>query len=325
MRNRNTLLVLEELIKNQGSFVSGSNLSQKLGITRTAIKKIMDRLANKGYLIEARTGSGYLLSKLPDYPDSYAVQAILNSMGLSNINYFYFPEIDSTQNEALRFLTSKGFKLEPGQHYVFAAGRQTGGKGRMGRSWYSEEGGIWITFVFNQTIFVKELPYYPLAAVLAVIDFLQGYFGISCKLKWPNDVVYRDRKIAGILTGGRVEVDIASQLLIGVGVNVNNELPPELKSRVVTVAEVTGEKQELLSPTVNLITNLYFGLSNMKPRDVIARSNQLLWKKNEEGVVTGPSGKKERVLVKKISSSGGLIAVVNGERKTIFSAEIDWP
>lgn len=325
MKNKNTLLVVDELIKNQGSFVSGSSLSERLGISRPAVKKIVDRLVQKGYSIEARTGSGYLLMKLPDYPEPNAVQVMLKSRGLDNISYFYLPEVDSTQHEAARFLTSRGFKMEPLKHYVFVAGRQTGGKGRMGRPWHSEEGGIWLTFVFNKTIPVRELPYYPLAAALSVIDFLQGAFGIFCRLKWPNDIIYKDRKIAGILTSGRVEVDVASHLIVGVGVNVNNELPQELKDRAVSVAEITKGKQELLLPVVDLIAGLYIGLTSINPKDVIARANRYLWKKNEEGVVTGPSGKKEKVLVKKISPSGGLIVIANGERKTLFAAEIDWP
>jgi BirA family biotin operon repressor/biotin-[acetyl-CoA-carboxylase] ligase len=325
MKTSYILTVVEELIKNQDNFISGSFLGKQLGISRTAIKKIIDGLEKKGYVISGRTGAGYCLLKLPEYPETHAVQALLNLRGFGNIKYSYEAVVDSTQQEAARFLTKRDFRIEPEQHFVFVAGKQTRGKGRMGRPWYSDEGGIWMTFIFNRPVLVKDLNYYPLASAISVIDFLKRFFGISCKLKWPNDVVIDNKKIAGILVSGRIEVDLASQLVIGVGVNVNNQLAPEIKKLSTSVAELTGKKYELLMPVVELITSFYNELTSINPEKVIQRANDLLWKKEKEGWITGPTGKKEKVVIKKIGSSGELIADVDGEEKEFFAAEIDFP
>jgi BirA family biotin operon repressor/biotin-[acetyl-CoA-carboxylase] ligase len=116
------------------------------------------------------------------------------------------------------------------------AEEQTAGRGRDGRSWHSPAGGVWLAMVLRPTH--AELAAASIRAGLVVADVVDELLGApSCRLKWPNDVLVDDRKIAGVLCEGRWQGDELLWLAVGVGINVCNPLPDTLTPRALSLRE----------------------------------------------------------------------------------------
>ena len=155
---------------------------------------------------------------------------------------YYFETLDSTMDAALA-MARKG--CESGT--VVVAGRQTKGRGRMTRIWHSEKGGLYFTIVLRPEILLKYAARVGFAASLSMAQTLNQLFGISARVKWPNDLLIGHRKISGMLSQVEAQSDHISFLNIGIGVNINNdpvESAPEsvsvkaLLNRVVSPQEV---------------------------------------------------------------------------------------
>ncbi|HET9796153.1 MAG TPA: biotin--[acetyl-CoA-carboxylase] ligase [Thermoanaerobaculia bacterium] len=133
-------------------------------------------------------------------------------------NFVFFPSVDST-NAVARGLIDHSLveevELEP---TVIAAAMQSEGRGRRDRSWRSPAGGVYATFVFRVPAGAR-LPHLPLAAGVWVSEALASAAGVESRLKWPNDVLAGDRKVAGILTEAKTRGD-ETHAAIGIGVNV---------------------------------------------------------------------------------------------------------
>lgn len=123
---------------------------------------------------------------------------------------------------------------------VVAARQQTAGQGRLGRSWDSRPGGLYFTMVLRPRLEPAQLPLATLALGLAVADILQTFCGVTADLRWPNDVLIGDRKLAGILAQYQ-----DGALLAGIGLNVNQRsFPPELARNAISLALETGSEQD---------------------------------------------------------------------------------
>jgi len=128
---------------------------------------------------------------------------------------------------------------------VVVVEEQTAGRGRDGRTWRSPIGGVWLGMLLRPPVPVMGALSLRVGLVLAdVVDDLIGR-GARARLKWPNDVLVDDRKIAGILCEGRWQGETLQWLGIGVGVNVANEIPPELAGRAIALNELLPEVRRI--------------------------------------------------------------------------------
>ena len=133
----------------------------------------------------------------------------LSSLTIPGWDYTYLPETGSTNDEA--------FRLGPG--HVVAAGRQTAARGRLGRVYSAEEGGLWFSVALRPDCAPAQLTPLPALAAVAVREAL----GDKTMIKWPNDIFLDGKKICGILSELRDGV-----VVLGIGINLTNALPPEL-------------------------------------------------------------------------------------------------
>ncbi len=120
---------------------------------------------------------------------------------------------------------------------VVIAGKQTAGKGRKGRRWLSPEGGLWMSVVLKPGFVDPRIVF---VGPLSLVDTLAD-FGIPSGIKWPNDVWVAGKKIAGVLVEGKGE----EYVVVGIGLNVNNPIPDELRDTAVSMFEVTGSRLPL--------------------------------------------------------------------------------
>ena len=127
---------------------------------------------------------------------------------------------------------------------------QTHGRGRAGSSWVSPLGGLWVSIILRPGRRAKGLALIPVIASLAVIETLRDY-GVNARIKWPNDIIVNDGKIAGILCESSVSREKFQWVIVGIGVNVNNQ-PPRMPSqdskyKAVSMIQISGRETKLSS------------------------------------------------------------------------------
>jgi BirA family biotin operon repressor/biotin-[acetyl-CoA-carboxylase] ligase len=166
---------------------------------------------------------------------------------------------DSTNN----YLRKRWEELEACLPLLATAAEQTGGRGRDTRTWLSSRGlGLYSTFAFSMPA-SKKVNLLPLAAGICVIEVLGRAIDIPWGLKWPNDVVYEGKKIAGILIETFIHRRQAG-CLVGIGINVNHgpaDFPPELKDRATSLSLIGGQKFPITAINIQLAHGFFNWLS----------------------------------------------------------------
>ncbi|MBW2429271.1 MAG: biotin--[acetyl-CoA-carboxylase] ligase [Deltaproteobacteria bacterium] len=216
------------LLRSQNEIVSGEALSEALGISRVSIWKHIHKLREFGYEILPTSG-GYQLLSSPDilFPWEYRGDAA---------NIMYFPEVTSTMDIA-RDLARKNCP----DLTVVIAGRQTQGRGRLKRRWLSDDGGLYFTMVLRPPIPVQLSFRVNFLASLTLAKVIREMLQIDAMVKWPNDILVNERKIAGMLSELEAEADRVFFINIGMGVNVNND-PSEVGKDASSLKKISGRQ-----------------------------------------------------------------------------------
>ena len=186
--------VLALLREQEGAFVSGEEISHRLGLSRAAIWKAVDVLRREGYTVEARTGRGYRLLDAPDVLTEPEIRRFLGETARVGRTLVCLAEVDSTNLRA-RQLAAEG----AADGTVVVADRQTAGRGRLGRSFQSPGGqGIYLTALLRPDLPPERLSPVTAMAGVAVCRAVERLCGVSPGLKWPNDPVLDGKKLCGI-------------------------------------------------------------------------------------------------------------------------------
>ena len=210
--------VLEFLRQNQGSFVSGQDMSEACHVSRTAIWKHIKALRQKGYKIESYTKRGYRLLEEPDLLSPLAMKQILKT-DVFGKRYVYMDTTESTNLEARR-LAQQG--AEEGT--VVVTEEQAAGRGRLSRGWYSPFGkGLWFILILRPDFIPVEAPKCTLMAAVALTKAFHKMGLTDAGIKWPNDILVNGRKLVGILTEMSGSMEEISHIVMGIGVNVKTK------------------------------------------------------------------------------------------------------
>ncbi|MCF8044880.1 MAG: biotin--[acetyl-CoA-carboxylase] ligase [Desulfarculaceae bacterium] len=251
--------ILHLLYSNSGQVVSGTTLSEHLGISRVAVWKHVKNLKQSGWPIVS-TSRGYILEHPRDLLLPFCFADRTNQI-------YHFTETVSTM-DAAKELARKG---APHMSLVLAE-RQTGGRGRLSREWHSQDGGIWCTLILRPTIPFAYTYQLNFAASVALVETLRDETGIDATVKWPNDILAGRKKIAGLLSEMETHGDMLSFLNIGIGLNVNNT-PPETVEDAASIRSLTGpgvSRQKLVNRFLDRFEELY---NQIREIDIIA-----IWK-----------------------------------------------
>ena len=217
--------VLKELEYNRGKFISGEDLAFSLGVSRNSVWKAVKNLQDQGHEIIGVPNKGYSLNEISDVISAQGIEKYLASQeGVFHIEVH--KQVTSTND----FL--KNLKASEGR--VIVAQEQTGGKGRLGRSFYSPEGtGIYFSLLLTPTIPIDEATAVTSAAAVAVAEAMEKLAGKEVQIKWVNDIYINDKKVCGILTEGVFDMENRrlGQVILGIGINLMEPLegfPSEL-------------------------------------------------------------------------------------------------
>lgn len=205
--------------------ISGELLSERLGVSRVAVWKQIRQLQELGYTIEA-SSKGYRLLSGPDTPFPWV-------FGERAARVHYYPEVDSTMGIAME-LARKGCP----DFTVVVAERQKKGRGRLQRTWQSATGGLYFSMILRPQIDPSAGPLINLAAAVDLADALEALYGIQVQLKWPNDVLVEERKLAGILSQMVADPDRIEFVNVGIGINVHNDTR-SIRPPAVSIAALT--------------------------------------------------------------------------------------
>jgi BirA family biotin operon repressor/biotin-[acetyl-CoA-carboxylase] ligase len=225
------------LVKNAMVVVPGPKIATEIGVTRSTVWMYIEKLRALGAEIKGHPSSGYQLQKLPDIlvPSLIRPELGENEIGHRIVHYF---RTDSTNDVALT-LAAQG----AAHGTVVLAEEQTAGRGRLGRSWYSEKSsGIYASIILRPPLEPAAAPVLTLLAGVATQQAVSSTTRLPVDIRWPNDLLLNGKKVCGILTEMSAELDRLHAVVLGIGLNVNHrEMPPELKE-IATSLRMEGRK-----------------------------------------------------------------------------------
>lgn len=313
--------VLRALGEARGASVSGEVLAQSLGVSRAAVWKAIKSLQGEGYRISAGTNRGYRLEEYPDLLTAEGISAML-PLELAQLDLRVFDEIDSTNLEAKR-LAMTGLS-----RCAVIADRQTAGRGRLGRSFYSPPGcGIYTSLLLRpRPDQLADVTLLTTAAGVAVCRALQKAAGVQAEIKWVNDLYLNGKKICGILTEGVTDFEsgMIESVVIGYGINFRDDahLPEELRPIVGSVfgAEPpTVTRSALAAAMLAELLPLAEDLSSRSFLPEYRRRSMLLGRE----IVFSRAGGRFAAVAEGIDDNGGLVVrLPDGSRETLRSGEV---
>ncbi|HCT65655.1 MAG TPA: biotin--[acetyl-CoA-carboxylase] ligase [Lachnospiraceae bacterium] len=311
---------LLELLKTTNGYLSGENIGELLGVSRTAVWKYIKILREEGYNIQAVTNKGYCLMPTDDVLSSIEVKLGLNTKTIGT-QVIYFDTVDSTNNK-LRLLALEG----AAEGTVVIADEQLGGKGRRGHVWSSPKGtGLWMSVLLKPNIAPQEASRITLVAGLSVCQAINDVLGINSGIKWPNDIIIDGKKVCGILTEMNAQINNVEFVVVGIGVNVNTDIfPEELKDIAVSLSQIAGVKVKRSKIARAIIERLEQNYNKYTQKGFLSVKEEyenrcITINKNVK--VISKDGFNGRAIA--INDDGELIVEkADGERVTVFSGEV---
>ena len=305
------------------AYLSGQELSRRLGISRAAVWKAIDSLRRDGYVVEARTGLGYRLTASPDALVEREIRRRL-SPGAACPDLRCLEEVDSTNS----YLKREALAGAP-HGTVAVANSQSAGRGRMTRTFQSPPGrGVYLSILLRPKVLPEALMGVTGMTAVAVCNAVERAAGVRPQIKWTNDLVLNGKKICGILTEMAVEGEtgMTQSLVIGAGVNVSHtpeDFGPEVSRMATSLAQEGFESSR--SALAAAMIEEFLRLGEALDGDVgpwvdayrrdcvnLGKPVRLLW--------TG--GQEEALAVDIDDRFGLLVRMPDGSEKTVRTGEV---
>ncbi len=294
--------------------LSGEELAKIFGTSRVAVWKKITKLKTLGYEIHSDK-EGYKIIKSPDKPLPTEILPALETNFIGK-NYHYFEEIDSTNNYA------KSKDLPNGS--VILAENQTAGKGRKGRRWISSKyKGLYFSIVLKPNLEVTHLSKFSLLFPYSTFKTLKEFTNQDLKIKWPNDIYLNGKKLAGFLIESSIENNLITKLIVGIGINVNQntfDFPEDLNYIATSLKLEEGKEFSRNEILLKLLYNIekdytdFIKTCYINMKDI---EENLLWL-GEKVSVYEDGRMVLSGIVKGLNSDGSLILQVDKETEEII-------
>ena len=293
--------ILQELFKTSDARTSGVKLSERLGISRVAVWKHIKALKESGVKIDS-TSKGYILNHKEDLLFPFCFEKYQDKV-------HFFPKISTTMNTAKKMAKDDIKDLS-----VIIAQNQTEGRGRLNRKWISSDGGLWFTLILKPNLPPPLAYILNFAASLSLSQCLFNLYKINAKVKWPNDLLIKNEKLAGLLSEMETEGDMLKFVNIGIGLNVNNN-PKKHTPGSISIKNILGRqvsRKKILITFLSIFEKLYQDINHQKidNKDIID-----LWKKHTSTIGKYVSietfGKTYQGLAVDVDNNGALLLQVD--------------
>jgi BirA family biotin operon repressor/biotin-[acetyl-CoA-carboxylase] ligase len=277
--------LLKLLAENSMIVISGARIAKEIGVSRSTVWRWVQRLRALGVKVKGQPATGYFLEQTADILTPDMLRQGLKG-GLFGKRIYHFFKTDSTNRVALEL----GHAGEP-EGAVVLAEEQTAGRGRAGRAWVSDRAtGLYVTLLLRPKLAPVQAPLLTMMAGLSARSAVQAVTGLTVDLKWPNDLLISGKKAGGILTEMHAEPGQIRFVIVGIGLNVNQEkFAGELAETATSLRVETGKVQSRMELLVRLLREFesdYNRLLREGVTSVVARF---------EEVSTYAKGKRVRV------------------------------
>ena len=247
--DRRIAALLTLLAENATIVISGERIAKEIGVSRSTVWHWVQRLRELGVRVKGQTATGYFLEKVPDILTPDLLRKSVKGK-LFGKRFYHFFKTESTNRVAME-LAYAGEE----EGAVILAEAQTEGRGRAGRRWHSEQGtGIYVTILLRPRLSPVQAPLLTMLAGLSLHSAILAQTGLNAELKWPNDILIDGKKLGGILTEMHAEPTQVRFVIVGIGLNVNQEkFPAELSSIATSLRKESGKAHSRLELLVRLL------------------------------------------------------------------------
>lgn len=238
-----------EILRDKDDYVNGEKIASKLDVSRVSVSKSVSSLKDRGYIIESKPGVGYKLKEIElNEVDSFIDHDV-----------YYFSEVPSTQSVA------QDLAEREVEEAIVLAEVQKKGRGRRDRAWESSEGGLWFTMILRPEEHPSEVSFLNIVAGVAVAKAIEEFIDIDPSLEWPNDILVNNKKVCGILSEMKGELDRVDYVLLGVGLNSNNRVNVDGS---ISLSEIESKKINR-ALILKLILNYFDELRNKDNSEIV--------------------------------------------------------
>lgn len=311
-----------ELLRENNGYVSGQEICDLFGVSRTAVWKNINALKNEGYMIDSVNNRGYKLIAEPDLIDEKSIRRYLHTNWLAN-TICYDKQMYSTNIKAKQ-LGETGAK----NGTFVITDSQTKGRGRRGKTWVSPSGvNCYFTILLRPDLAAEKASMITLISALALARAIKDKGELETVIKWPNDIVANGKKLCGILTESSTDLEYINYVVVGIGVNMNQtEFPEEIRHIASSIQVETGRhvnRAELIGCFLDYFESYYEMF--LKSGDLSALAgeyNALLVNRGKEVKIVEQN--RERVMKAIGIDETGALMVENetGEKERIISGEV---
>lgn len=310
--------VLNFLELNKEDYLSGEKIATSLGVSRNAVWKAIRALEKEGYSFLKRTNAGYKLTEESNELSTRGIQKALKRG--SKVRVEVFQSIDSTN----KYLVNKASEGEK-EGLLAVAKKQEAGRGRLGRNFFSPDGGVYFSLLLRPRAndMVKE--YLTVLTALATNESINELFGVNAGIKWVNDVYIGSKKCAGILTEASIDFETGSlaYVVVGVGINLKEPeggYPDEIKEVACAInVDLPNAKNRLVALVVDKLLDYYYNFD----KDLVVsryKENSIMMGRR---VLVKREGEDKMATVVELDDQCRLkVAYENGEEDLLYYGEV---
>lgn len=316
--------VLSLLRAQQGDYLSGETMSRALGISRAGVWKAIEALRQEGYTISSAPNRGYRLESAPDRVREGELTGPLAGCRVGS-TLACLEVIDSTNTECKR----RAMAGAP-EGLVVLAEEQTGGRGRLGRSFQSPRGcGLYLSALLRPDLSPMEVVDFTAWVAVAVCDGIQAACGVRPQIKWTNDIVLNGKKLAGILTelGLESETNSLQYMVTGIGINVNHrpeDFGEDIRNMATSLAQELGRpvrRAELAAQVIRALDRMYADFPHNKQEYLNRYRADCLTIGKQVQMIT-PVSRQEAYAVEIDDEFRLVVELPDGTRKALSAGEV---
>lgn len=315
-----------KMLRETDGYISGQQICERFGVSRTAVWKTIRQLQEEGYVVEAVRNKGYRIVATPDIMTKDELESLLQTKWVGK-QIVYYDETDSTN------LRAKQLGEENAPHgTLVVADRQTSGRGRRGRSWDSPSGcSIYMSVLLRPDIVPDKAPMLTLVAACSVAEGImkckEQCGNVKVQIKWPNDIIINGKKMVGILTEMSTQIDYINHVTVGIGINVNmTDFPDEIKETATSLRIECGhtvKRAPLIAAVMESLEENYDKFMQTQDMTGLMDSySSLLVNKDREVMILGEK-EQFRAHALGIDSNGELIVRrEDGTEEVVYAGEV---
>lgn len=321
--NDRTVDILRILSAADG-FVSGGNMCKYLGVSRAAVWKHVQQLRDLGYRIDSAPNRGYRLCGVPDTPTAAGIEAARAGCRLGS------RVVPRESTESTNRLATDLAETGAADGTLVLSERQTGGRGRLARSWHSAPGqSLTFSLILRPDIAPLRVPQLSLVTAIAIARAIESAPGIEVQVKWPNDLYVGGRKVAGILCDLRAEMDRLHFLVLGIGINVSvprDSFPAECTETAASLRDFTEQEINRGQLILRILDELESAFEvwltgGLAPFREAWRERSLF--RGRQVMVDTGHGSPLRGIVRDLRTDGALVLETeDGEHRPLYSGDV---